>query len=406
MTQRPNPASLPISAKLIKDNQSILFDFLFFGTLSLALLLYPSIGITADASIALIHSTDEPNQWTRTVKEGVAAAMGPSTHIHEIWPGTSDDDDEHFETRHDELLNTWRDREVDGVIVDGELAFAFIRKYGETLFNSAPVVICTMERIEPDYLSQCGQCTAVPMGNGIDKLPELIFTLKPQTSLVVGIMDDSAETRVLQQRLEQAMEPYFDKATTLYPGHEPGDNAGLNMELLGAVASSTPRNGAIVLLGFNDDNESASVRQTDVVKLLVRLSEAPVYVLYDNLLDTGALGGIVAQGKDQGYAAGHALARIFQGDTPQEMLNETVEPRPVIDTTAAMRLGLGTAAQDGTVHIPNISDNAILTNRPQLPISEMGATPSGFIWYMAGGITFFAFVLVIMTRRSRAQKDR
>lgn len=395
---------LPVAADLIIYSNQWRLRFPIWGVVCLLLLVAPLTKHALAGDVVVIHSTGSADRWTRGVTEGATAALGSGYRIHEIMPGSPLQGDEYFEDRFEDLAQEWRHRSVAGVIVDGELAFAFVRKYGEALFGPVPTVICSMEKVDPEYLGQCTGCVVVPMRSGLSAMPEFIFSLRPETTLVVGIRDDSEEGDGLQVQLEAAMEPYQDRGSTLFPGHEPGDRSGLGLTLADAIASSMPGTGVLVLLQFQTDNQGDSVDEQAVVARLAKRSGVPVFVLNDGLLGSGALGGVVARSVDQGREAGRVLARILGGENPRGMLVEGVEPVRMVDVTEAMRLGLARIGTDGKIAMQGLPEGAVLMNTPQVPQPRGDAVPSRTVWFVAGGIVFL--LAVLMLRRSGVRKDR
>ncbi len=344
----------------------------------------------------MLHSTDTATPWTDSLQLGLTAELGNDSRSIQVYLGSPDKDEDHFDMRFEEIRNQFGEAAPFAVITDGEAAFAFMRKYREDLFSDVPVIFCGIDRPTPEYLRQCGKCTGIPMSLHVRETVELIFRLHPQTGTVVGIMDGSPESMELKRSAEAAMEPYLDRASILFPGHEPGDDAGLDMSLIDTVANSVPRRGAVLFLGFRRDNSGEEIDEGSVVKLLTEKSAAPVFGLTDQWMGTGMLGGVMVQGQAQGVATARIIRRIAAGESIREMLPETVLATPVIDLTVLTRFGVQT---------DRLPPNTLYLNAPLRPDEPTGVTSTGLAATLVGFLTIAACIL-LFRKRSRDPQDR
>ena len=292
------------------------------------------------AQTVLLHSAAAPDGWTRSVLRGLCPGGGTDDcPVAEIFLGPPQADEDEVEARFEQLCPDWRGAEPDAVIADGPLAFAFVRKYRGELFGAAPVVRIGLADAGEDLDGQCGRCAGVDLRLDVAATVDLIFRLRPRTSMVVGITDDAVENEPLREAVEAAMGPYQDRARLLFPGQEPGDDGGLDSGTLATVASSVPVAGAVLYLGFSRDNAGNDVDEGEVVRTLVRRSAAPVFVLTDRFLGEGVLGGVVARGEDQARLAASLAERLRRdpADTPQP---ESAPAVTMADLTVLARFGI------------------------------------------------------------------
>lgn len=365
----------------------LLFSFLLTICCSVAV-------ASASQEVALLHSVPKATPWTDEVASGLRSSLGDSASVSEIFIGSPLDDDDHFETRFEQLQSTWGASRPAVVVTDGELAFAFMRKYREDLFVGSPLVYCGMARPDSDYLEQCGDCTGLPLQWGVRETVDMIFSLRPTTTTVVGIIDGSQQSAVFRKMAEEAMEPYLEHAQIIFPGHEPGDEQGLDVEGLRDVAASVPRAGAVLFLRFEETNQGDYVDSLDAFQAVAMKSDAPVFVLSSGVmkrLPGSAVGGAVVSGYTQGQAVGLAVSSLMQGDSVSEMLLESVPPRPVLDVTALARFGLAqTVIADGTQRI----------NSPDIPDTDERISSTGLVGGFVG-LTVLAVLFFIIRRKRR-----
>lgn len=351
----------------------------------------------ASQEIALLHSTPKATVWTDELYAGVKSVLGESSHVSEVFLGSSKDDDEHFETRFNQIRETWGTLKPAVVMADGALAFAFMRKYREDLFVGAPVVYCGMDRPDSEYLQQCGDCTGIPLDVGVSQTVDFIFTLRPETSTVVGIIDGSSQSVRLRRMVERAMEPYLDRAQVLFPGYEPGDEGGLDLAYLRDVAASVPRSAAVLFLRFEEDNKGDLIDPLDAVRTISSKSSGPLFVVSDEWMvgsPGDVVGGVVVSARAQGKAAGQAVLRILAGEAASDMLIDAESPQPQVDLTSLARFGIAQAV---------LPAGTVLMNAPEKPSSEEYAVSTGLVIGFVG-VTVLGILFVFMRRRRHHPK--
>jgi hypothetical protein len=353
-------------------------------------------------SVVLLHGVERADARTRAMAQGLAETLSGRGDIVSITLGSQARGDEHFHARFAALRPAWGRTAPTAVIADGEASFAFVRKYRDDLFAYAPVIYCGMAAPDPEYLRQCGDCTGLPETPDAAAAVDLLFRLRPDTGLVVGIMDGSPGSAALRQATEravvQAVNAGRSHAQVVFPGHEPGDEAGLTLRSLRGVASSIPANGAALFLGFASDAQGRTINQDEAVRLLAERSSGPVFALSDRWLEPGTGQGIAAAvavpGRDLGAALGGLVLRIAAGEPAREMLPERLSARAVADLTVLARFG---------VPADRLPADALILNPAPVPDDPAGATPTGFL-ALTVGLAALAWAWLRLRRRA-ARKD-
>lgn len=346
-------------------------------------------------TILLLHSTDSRPDWIAGVAEGLVDTLSSNVNIHAIPVGDARDGVEHFESVFQDISPKYGEQPLDGLIADGPVAYAFLRKYREELAPQVPVVYCSMPAPDPQRLMSCASCSGVPMDLGVAETMDLIFALRPETSIVVGIIDGAEESQRLRRQAEAAMAPYMDRASLIFPGYEPGDDNGLDMDTLRDVAASVPLSGAILFLQFDPEALLSTPPQRNVVKMLAERSDAPVFAIRQQAIGSGALGGVVPVAEDQGRQAGLVMQRILEGEDAATMLVEAVEPVPVIDQTVAARFVIPSARYPAKVAVIN-----------PVPHPVPGQNLESTTGWLLGGLLVAGVLVFLLIRRTAAPKDR
>lgn len=346
------------------------------------LLLLPTLAISGKPmEVVLLHSESNPTEWTRSFASGLEAGLASIAEVHQEFLGQEDMDEDDFDAVFHQLLQTHRTPLA--VVTDGRIAFAFARKYGQELFPDAPVIFCSIPRPAPYILSTCENCTGLPVEYSIQAVVDLIFNLRPETQTVVGIADGTTRGKERMKAVTQAMRPYMDKAQLIFPGHEPGDDAGLDLDSLSTVLSSIPSKGVTLFLGFSEDREGAPISDKSVAAIVKARTSSPTFVLDDAFMGTGVVGGLMISGKAVGLNAARLVDRILHGENIQEMLPQPVHSELILDGNALARFGI------------SAPDKATIINPPKMAAEAEDAIPANATGWGVGIILcvglFFLF---------------
>ncbi|BDQ34240.1 hypothetical protein [Pseudodesulfovibrio portus] len=352
--------------------------------LLLALLGLPSPALSA--GILLLHGLDSPTPWTDAVAAGAAGEAGSGASLNHAYLGGPSVDEDTIDAVAQRLKETLNPA-ARVVIATDETAGAFAGKYREELFPGAAVVLTGPGQIDPGGPALCGNCVALPLEADLDGTLDLIFDLRPETRLVIGISDSSPRGLAARAALERAMKRREEKTALIFPGHEPGDDEGLDIDRLGQVLGGMPGRSVAVLLWYGEDNKGLPVSDRQLADLFRAHINSPIFVLTDAVLGSGVVGGMLATGRDTGRYAMRTAKRILAGEPAREMLPEPVPATVVLDGLALARFGM------------TPMEGATVVNAPGTP-GGSDEIATGFAPTAAAGLLAFA-VLFFLLRRYR-----
>lgn len=333
----------------------------------------PPEAVDGRPMVVLLHGADRPDERTRALARSLADGLGDPDSVVAVLLGSQERGDDHFHARFEALRGAWGDGSPTAVVADGESAFAFMRKYRDNLFASAPVFYCGMAAPPPEYLFQCGECTGLPEAEDPAAALDLIFRLRPQTRLVVGIADGSSESVARMRAVRESME-LMDAASRgdtriIFPGHEPGDDGGLTLAGLRGAAHGVPPSGGVALfLGYARDPRGNPVDESQAVAMLAARSAGPVFALSDRHLGAGVACAATVPASDLGHSLAGLVLRAAAGEAVGEMLPEPLAARPVIDMATLARYG---------VPAHRLPENALVLNEVFRPDETAEALPAG-----------------------------
>lgn len=345
----------------------------------------------SSGGVFLLHSVDSPTAWTRQLAQGITEVLGDSVDVDESYLGLPSRGDEYFENKYEALLARFHNAPPAVVVTDGAAAFAFARKYRDDLFPEAGILYVNIPRPDPAYLSQCGDlCAGIPMQFDVQETVDLVFSLFPSTSVLIGIMDGSRESRILRQMVETAMEPYLDRAQVMFPGYELGGEEGLDSEKLRTVALSVPQGAAVLFIRYDQDDHGKPVSPDAMVQAVIERSVAPVFGLTDQWMGDGMVGGVMVSAAAQGREVGTMGRKMLAGILPADMLVEPLVGQVSLDVAVLERYGVAHA---------NIPADAVLWHEPIKPTVLDTIEPVGWLGYALGCVLIAVAVFFWRSRR-------
>jgi hypothetical protein len=340
------------------------------------------------AEVLLLHSGPGPTPWNQRLASGLIEGLGSAASVRQTFLKGDGADEDAYDDVYRRLSEAPAGDAPEAVVAQGALAFAFARKYAD-LFPDAPVVFCAMDRSAPEILSRCENCTGLSMPVPVRENVDLIFTMRPETRLVVAITDRTPGAVRLRERVDQAMRPYLDRAQIMFPGFEAGDDRGLDIHTLGDTLASVPSTGAVLFLGFSEDRDGNPVTDETLAALIRERAASPVYLAGDAVFGSGAVGGWMIPAKSVGADAARVVLKVLDGENPGEMLPRLTRPVLRFDGTALARFGL------------KAPDKAELINPPAGKVEERPILPvTGLAWGL--GLAAAIALIAFLRRRYRA----
>ena len=202
------------------------------------------------------------------------------------------------------------------------------------LFPGTPLIVAgyTEEEVSPD---QFGSLVS-GIAQRVDPRAtlELILRLQPETRRIVVIGGTAEIDRNVMNRVKDAATSFAGRVN-----FEFWDNRSM-AELRQAVSALPPRT-AILFSRMFRDGAGQAVISTQAGQSIAQWAKAPVYVMTDTTLGTGAVGGSVGSVEAFGKRAGELARLILTGTAPAslpfEIRTDTV---PMFDWRALQRWGI------------------------------------------------------------------
>lgn len=291
------------------------------------------------------------------------------------------------------LAAKYRDRRPDVIIADGDAAIRFVAAKGRSLFGSAPLV-----GIYPDFddLGDAAKAVAVKVTTGphIDRTVALALEQWPATRTVEIVSDDTRLSDHLAHIIRSAL------ARRASHGVEVEDLDRLTVPELEARVANLPPNSIVFYTHMLIDRAGRQVRPEEVSARLAAVSSAPIYVLFDEEIGTGVVGGVVNDSAMAGrIAVDAALGLVYGTGMAATRADSPYSSRPVFDWRQLRRWGI-----DERTLPP---DAEIRYRHPSMIEAYFAEAVLGLavIVVLAAGLFLISILFVQRDRLSRALQD-
>src|SRR5262249_62015024 len=156
----------------------------------------------------------------------------------------------------------------------------------------------------------------------------LILGLQPETRRIVVVGGTAGVDREVLDRVREAARPFAGRVAFDF-----WDKLSL-VELRQAVASLPTQTAVLFSRSFRDA-AGQPVISGQIGQSIAELANAPVYVMTDTSLGTGAVGGYLASAEGLGRRAGELTRLLLTGTAPQSLpLEVRSDTTPMFDARA------------------------------------------------------------------------
>lgn len=289
---------------------------LLFVTLATGLSIADS-NIDTPRNVLLLLSYKHKMPWQRLVAEHILSAIETNEEIsidtYIEYTGLNESGDP---SRVDTLQNYYRNIyspiKVDLVISIGLPSSSFVLEKGRELFGKAPVLFISAVHGGLSLQELPSNATGIFESIDIKGSIDVALRMLPDTRRITVVSGSSEIDRLYMQRAETVLDQYgpdimIDRMT------------GLSVSALGRRASRLPDNTIIFYVTTLKDNEKRTLIPGEVVAHLASVANAPIFVLWESLLGSGAVGGKLSSTSVAGEKAGDMALEILRGKAPDDI---------------------------------------------------------------------------------------
>jgi hypothetical protein len=288
------------------------------------------------------------------------------------------------------LAAKYRDFRPDLVVVSDNAAFDFAIQRRAQLFPGRPIVFCGYNNFRPEVLRGNDNVTGINEEIDIAATVEMALKVHPHTralAFVVSTGDPSSK------RIGEIAE------ATVFPQYRARFELEIikdaSLEELRQRLAQMPRDTVLFLSGqVRDQGQGRALTPTENGSLITAASPFPAYTFWDFHLGTGALGGHILTGADQGKAAADLALRILAG-TPANRI-------PVVMTSPTSDIFDYRAMQRFGIDAGDLPPEAVVLDRPASAWSTYRREIVGIVVLLALETLLILVLARIMRERRKA----
>lgn len=276
------------------------------------------------------------------------------------------------------------------IVATDDPALDFLLEYRDELFPGTPVVFAGINNVDPARIPREAGYTGVNEAIDIPGTLDLMLELRPETSRVYVISDTSL-TGEINKRIfaqERRAHDHLVDFQLLYD-LEP-------TELYRQLSDLDPGD-AVLYLSYIISPDGHHLSAEESLSTISRVSPAPVYSLWDFLSGTGAVGGMVVDGGEQGRAAAAMVLEILSG-TPAADIPLLMESpnRILLEYPALVRHGISPR---------ELPPGAQVLGRPFSPVRQYWWVLALLLAFIVGEALLILGLLASRRRRRRVQRE-
>ncbi|MBP6289445.1 MAG: PAS domain-containing protein [Aliarcobacter sp.] len=262
--------------------------------------------------VLLIHSYHKGYIWTDDISKTIEKNFSSDKNIEltTVYMDTKRIDDPSYLANLAKLYKQqFTNRTFDLIIISDNNAFDFMELYYDSLFKNVPVLFCGINNYDKNMLDKLTfkNISGVAEEVDIEKNFELISRLHPNLKNLLIINDTSTTGYAVKKDLAKIIEKYKKRFNIEYT-----DNLDIS-DLKIKVSKLEKSNSAILFVLLFKDTTGKYFTHKQSFEEVKKVSEVPIYGLWDFYLNSGMVGGLLTSGISQGETVSKMALDVLNG---------------------------------------------------------------------------------------------
>lgn len=281
----------------------------------------------------------------------------------------------------------------DVIIVDGEPATHFMKRYGPMIFDQIPTILVAYAYFQEkgEYQNLPNNYTVLaPKMADTDEPLQVILNLKPKTKKIYIILGNSRMEQNVLQNTSQQFADITKRAEIIYL------NQFTYSDLLEYIKKIDGDEAAIFFVTFQQDNRGVGYVSADVLKEICQVSRVPVFGLLETYMESGCIGGYTFSTTAIAGKVAEKVLNSLRGQQPDSQVEVTDAGAYLFDWEALQRWKINEETlPEGSI---------VLHRQPNFLFL--------YRWYILGGVLLFALQTILIValvinaeKRRRAERE-
>ena len=269
--------------------------------------------------ILVINSYDSKNEWERHILYGFEESLKNIKPDdleldidYEYLDIRKRDDEEYIKSFSDLLKSKYKDKDIDFIFAVDDEAFNFMRNqvsdknsifYHKQLLFTGVNKTVELTKEEEKYI------TGIVQSN-TKQLPSLIFYLHPEVDTLNILLDNSAHSQSMKDRMETSKNLFSRPVKVNFIQSDYIEDIQSQLKKING------ENQAIILTGtFMEKTKDSPANLKSVVEDIKKVSNSPIYTNNYAYVSKGIIGGFVDVGEKQGEYIAKEIVNILIGES-------------------------------------------------------------------------------------------
>ncbi|MDD4329055.1 MAG: ABC transporter substrate binding protein [Aliarcobacter sp.] len=305
--------------------------------------------------VLLIHSYHKGYIWTDDISKTIEKNFSSDKNIEltTVYMDTKRIDDPLYLTNLAKLYKQqFAEREFDLIIISDNNAFDFMELYYDYLFKNIPVLFCGINNYNKNMLDKLTfkNISGVAEEVDIEKNFELISRLHPNLKNLLIINDTSTTGFAVKKDLAKIIEKYKNKFTIEYT-----DNLDIS-DLKTKVSNLEKVNSAILFVLLFKDTTGQYFTYKQSFEEIRKVSQVPIYGLWDFYLNSGMVGGLLTSAVAQGETVSKMALEILYG--------KNIKDIPILEKSPNLYMFNYNELKRFNLDVYKYVENPIIINEP------------------------------------------
>jgi PAS domain S-box-containing protein len=297
-------------------------------------------------------------------------------------------DSEHRQALADMLRHKYAQLNIALIVTLHGPALGFLLKEAKDIFPKVPIVSWVLQKTFDEDIGH--RVVRLQAGHDVQGTLERALELFPKTSRVVFISGVSEVELRVESEAKSVFANWEDKLKFEYTSH-------LSVEEMLERIANLPPHSIVIYWNVFSDTTGRTFTPRDVGSVVAKTANAPVFGLYDTLLDLGVVGGSLMSFEAEGARTGKLAIDILNGriSLMEQAEPITSSPVPMFDWQQIERWG-GKAG--------NLPEGTVFVNRSPSTWKQYGRYLIIFIVFTLAQ-SLLIIGLLIHKRRRRAAEE-
>jgi signal transduction histidine kinase/ABC-type uncharacterized transport system substrate-binding protein len=233
------------------------------------------------------------------------------------------------------IQEKYQHRHIDLVIADNTIALQFVLRHRDALFADAPVVFAAVAPPDAGIREAGPGITGLVFGSGFRQTVELALTLHPHATRVFVVAE--ARDEVLTRRYQDLV---GSRLRDLPRGVDVTFSNAPDLPQLIASVRALPADSVVLYIEYLRGDVDRDLVTAVAQRVLALESPVPIYVVTDQFVGSGVVGGIVRVAGAHGTRLGEMASAVLSGTSARDIPIEEAPLVPIFDWRAVQRWGL------------------------------------------------------------------